>query len=232
MRTIGNDLLRIRTDLAATQAQVAREAGIDRSHLTRIEAATTNASVETLISVATALGADVSVRIYPGSGPRLTDRHQARMLEMLLRRLAPVWRAHLEVPVFRPARGFVDAVFERIDHPLLIVSEAQSTLPRLEQQIRWAAEKAASMGSSDLVGPGRIPAISKLLILRSTASTRELARTFQATLRAAYPARSSDAVASLVEGAHWPGDAIIWIRIDGDVVQLLDGPPRGVALGR
>lgn len=67
VRTIGSDLFRIRTDLAATQAQVAREAGIDRSHLTRIEAGMTNATVETLISIATAMGADFSVRIYPGS---------------------------------------------------------------------------------------------------------------------------------------------------------------------
>lgn len=232
VRTIGNDLFRIRTDLAATQAHVAREAGIDRSHLARIEAGTTNASVETLISVATAMGADLSLRFYPGSGPRLTDRHQARMIEALLRDLAPAWRPHLEVPVFRPARGFVDAVFERLDRALLVVSEAQSTMPRLEQQIRWAAEKAASVGSSDLVGPGPLPAVSKLLILRSTTSTRELARSFQSTLRAAYPARSRDAVASLLEGAPWPGDAIVWIRIEGDRVDVLDGPPRGVTLGR
>ena len=232
VRTIGNDLYRIRTDSAATQARVAREAGIDRSHVARIEAATTNASLETLVAVATAMGADLSLRLFPGSGPRLTDRHQARMIEVLLRGLSPAWRPHLEVPVFRPARGFVDAVFERIDIPLLVVSEAQSSLPRLEQQIRWAAEKAASIGSCDLVGPGPMPAISKLLILRSTASMRELARAFEATLRAAYPARSRDAVASLLEGAPWPGDAIIWIRIEGDRVDVLDGPPRGVALGR
>jgi transcriptional regulator with XRE-family HTH domain len=232
VRTIGADLFRIRTDLAATQAHVARASGIDRSHLARIEAGTTNASVETLISVATAMGADVSLRIYPGSGPRLPDRHQARMIETLLRRLAPVWKTHLEVPVFRPARGFIDAVFERTDHPLLIVSEAQSTLPRLEQQIRWAAEKAASIGSSDLVGPGPMPAVSKLLILRSTASTRDLARIFESTLRAAYPTRCHDAVASLLEGGPWQGDAIVWIRIEGDRVDVLDGPPRGVALGR
>ncbi len=232
VRTIGDDLFRIRTDLAATQAQVAREAGIDRSHLTRIEAGTTNASVETLISVATALGADVSVRLYPGRGPRLTDRHQARMIETLLRQLASVWRPHLEVPVFRPARGFVDAVFERLDRPLLVVSEAQSTLRRLEQQIRWAEEKSSSIGSSDLVGPGPLPAVSKLLILRSTATTRDLARAFEATLRTAYPAPSRAAVASLLDGAAWPGASIVWIRIDGDRVDVLDGPPRGVVLGR
>lgn len=232
VRTIGNDVYRIRTDGGVTQARVAHEAGIDRSHMGRIEAATTSASLETLVAVATAMGADLSVRFFPGSGPRITDRHQARMIESLLRGLSSAWRAHLEVPVFRPARGYVDVVFERRDHPLLVVSEAQSTLPRLEQQIRWAAEKAASIGSSELVGPGPTPATSKLLILRSTASTRELARSFEATLQAAYPARSHDAVASLLQGSPWPGDSIIWIRIEAERVEILDGPPRGVALGR
>lgn len=232
VRTIGNDLLRIRTDTAASQAQVAREAGIDRSHLGRIEAGYANASLETLAAVATAMGADLSIRFFPGSGPRITDRHQARMIEALLRALSPAWKPHLEVPVFRPARGFVDVVFERIDRPLLVVSEAQSTLPRLEQQIRWAAEKAASIASSDLVGHGPMPAISKLLILRSTAVTRDLARSFEATLRVAYPVRARDAVASLLEGAPWPGDAIVWVRIDGESVEIIDGPPRGVSLGR
>jgi transcriptional regulator with XRE-family HTH domain len=232
VRTIGNDVFRIRRDSAASQAQVAREAGIDRSHLARIEAGTANASLETLVAVAAAMGADLSVRFFPGSGPRITDRHQARMIETLLRLLSPAWRPHLEVPVFRPARGFVDAVFERIDRPLLVISEAQSSLPRLEQQIRWAAEKAASIASSDLVGPGPVPATSKLLILRSTAATRDLARSFESTLRVAYPTRSRDAVASLIEGAPWPGDAIVWIRIEGESVEVLDGPPRGVTLGR
>jgi transcriptional regulator with XRE-family HTH domain len=232
VRGIGTDLCRIRTDGSASQARVAHEAGIDRSHLGRIEAGTTNASLETLVAVATAMGADVSVRFFPGSGPRITDRHQARMIEALLRGLSHAWRPHLEVPVFRPARGYVDAVFERTDDPLLVVSEAQSTLPRLEQQIRWAAEKAASIGSSELVGSGPIPATSKLLIVRSTASTRELARSFEATLRTAYPARSRDAVRSLLRGSPWPGDAIIWIRIEGERVEILDGPPRGVAVGR
>jgi hypothetical protein len=40
------------------------------------------------------------------------------------------------------------------------------------------------------------------------------------------------AVNALRTGAPWPGDAIVWVRIDGDRVELLDGPPRGVTLGR
>lgn len=232
VRSIGRDLLRVRTDAGATQRQVANLAGIDRSHYSRIEAGTANASVETLTSISAALGADLSVRFYPGTGPRLTDRHQARMIEVLLRRLHPIWRAHLEVPVVRPARGVIDVVLERGPDDLLIAAEAYSELRRLEQQIRWSAEKAASLGSSDLVGPGPLPTVSRLLVLRSTATTRELARQFQATLHAAYPARTCDILAALVDGSPWPGAGIAWIRIDGDRIELLAGPPRGVPLGR
>ena len=59
------------------------------------------------------LGADISVRLYPGTGPRLTDRHQARMVEILLRSLSDDWRPHVEVPVSRPSRGVIDVVLER-----------------------------------------------------------------------------------------------------------------------
>jgi transcriptional regulator with XRE-family HTH domain len=231
-RGIGRDLLRIRTDAAATHGQVAALAGIDRSHYSRIEAGTANPSLETLAAIATALGADVSVRFYPGTGPRLTDRHQARMIETILRSLGADWRPHVEVPVSRPVRGVIDAVLERPAERLLVATEAYSELRRLEQQIRWSAEKAASLGSSDLVGPGPVPDGSRLLVLRSTAATRELARQFESTLRAAYPARTIDVIRALRDGAGWPGQGIAWIRIEGERVELLEGPPRGVQLGR
>jgi hypothetical protein len=154
------------------------------------------------------------------------------MVEEVLRQLDPIWRPHLEVPVSHPSRGVIDAVFERRDQPLLVISEFQSTLPRLEQQLRWIAEKARAISSSDVVGPGPVPPTSRLLVLRSTASTRALARQFEFTFRAAYSAPARDAVASLMSGTPWPGDSIVWVRIDGDRVELLDGPPRGVSLGR
>lgn len=232
VRSFGRDALRLRTDTGATQAQVSDLAGIDRSHYSRIEAGTANASLETLVAISTVLGADISVRLYPGTGPRLTDRHQARMVEILLRSLSDDWRPHVEVPVSRPSRGVIDAVLERPAARLLVATEAYSELRRLEQQIRWSADKAASLGSSDLVGPGPEFTASRLLVLRSTAATRQLARAFEATLHAAYPARTADVLAALRDRADWPGPGIVWIRIEGERVEVLDGPPRGVPLGR
>src|SRR5262245_25900893 len=226
VRRLADDLARARADAGASMTTVAEVAGLHRGQVGRIERAETRPTLETLVAHATALGAEVSIRIYTGTGPRLTDRHQARMVECVLRELHPVWRPHLEVPVPRPVRGVVDAVFDRTDIPLRVVAEFQSTLPRLEQHLRWMAEKAEAIAAS-----GGLPT-SRLLVLRSTEATRSIARQFEATLRTAYPVRTNDAVESLRTGSPWPGPALVWVRIDGDTTVLLDGPPRGVTLGR
>ena len=126
----------------------------------------------------------------------------------------------------RPVRGVVDAIFARADAPLRVIAAFQSMLPRLEQQLRWMGEKSDAIARTDG------GTVSRLLVLRSTEATRQIARQFESTLRIAYPARTRDAVDSLRTGAPWPGAAIVWIRIDGDKTALIDGPPRGVGLGR
>lgn len=231
-RAIGADLTRLRIDAPSSIARLAATAGLDRAYVGRIEAGTANPSLNTLIALAIALGADLSVRFYPGTGPRLTDRHQARMIETVLRRLTRDWIAHLEVAVSRPSRGVIDLVLERPQRRLLVIGEVYSAIARLEQQIRWSSEKAASIASSNIVGLGPAWTVSRLLVLRSTASNRDVARSFAASLQAAYPARTRDAVAALVDGGDWPGPALVWVAIEGERVELLNGPPRGVPVGR
>jgi DNA-binding XRE family transcriptional regulator len=231
-RKVGEDLERLRIEAAVSKASTARAAGIDRSFYGRIERGDAHPSLETIEAAAIVLGGDVSVRIYRGTGPRLVDRHSARMTQALLASAAAVWRPHLEVAVWRPVRGVIDAVLSRRRPDLFVLTEFVSTLARLEQQIRWHAEKADAVGSSRLARDGSPPPTSKLLVVRSTASNRDITRQFETMLRTAYPARTADAMAALTTGSPWPGDAIIWVRIDGDTVHLLPGPPRGVGLGR
>ena len=116
----------------------------------------------------------------------------------------------------------------------MVATEVQSRLDRVEQLIRWASEKARSVPSSQLwsTRPDE-PTIHRLLVIRSTAATREIARRFEATLRAAYPARGLDIYRALTTpDAPWPGNGILWADLRGDTVRILDRPPRGVALGR
>ena len=213
--------------------RLAAASGVSQPHLSQILAGDREPSISVLTAIGNALGGDVSIRFYPTTGPAIHDRGQARIVEELLRIAAPVWRGDPEVAVNRPARGFIDVVFDSQALGTIVATEVQTRIDRLEQQLRWAQDKASSLPSADLwpyLDGDR--AISRMLILRSTATNRELARRFEATLRAAYPARAEDVFASLTSGTAWPGPGILWADVTGDVVRILDRPPRGVPVGR
>lgn len=228
------DLERMRLDAGATISAVARAAGVSQPHLSQILAGRREPSISVLVAVSTALGSDLSVRSYPRAGPRLRDAVQAPIVEELCRIADPRWRRSVEVQVHRPARGFIDVVFDDLAQPVIVATEVQSRVDRLEQQLRWSADKAASLPSSDLWAfiPGQ-PSVSRLLVLRSTVPTRDLARRFSATLAASYPAPTIDVYRSLTgHDAPWPGAGILWATVTGDSVRILERPPRGVELGR
>lgn len=84
-----------------------------------------------------------------------------------------------------------------------------------------------------MLSGARPTTISQLLVLRNTRANREVVRTFEATLRLAYPARASDAIRALREVAvPWPGAALLWADVSDGGARILAGPPRGVDVGR
>jgi transcriptional regulator with XRE-family HTH domain len=237
-RRVGGDIRRLRIDANLSQRAVAAAAGIDHGYLSLIEAGAREPSFGVLSSIGEVLGADLHVRLYPTTGPRIHDRIQAAMVEALFATLHSRWRRQAEVPVRRPARGYVDAVLASSEDRLVIATEAQSELRRLEQQLRWASDKAESLPSSvawpALVGGDeQRTMISRLLLLRSSRTMRELARTFALTLQAAYPASTADVYHALTTSDRsWPGAGILWVDLVGGRGRILDRPPRGVSIGR
>lgn len=214
-------------------AGLARAVSVHPTHLTRIEAGSVIASIPVLTAIGVALGCDTSFRYFEGAGPRLHDRLQAPMTEGLLRRLdGGRWAPQLEVPITDPGRGVIDVVIDERRAPLAIATEIQSRIDRLEQQIRWMAEKADGLAARRRA-MGQHQIVSRLLVLRSTTESREIARRFERTLTTAYPARATDVVQALTtRDAPWPGAGLVWMRVESGVAHLLDGPPRGVSLGR
>jgi len=213
---------------------VAEAAGIHPSYLRLIELGRRDPSAKILTRIAAALGADMGLRVFPRSGPVLRDRFQARMIETLLRLLPADWTPYPEVPVSRPVRGVVDLVAVRPATSQVISIEAQSEVRRLEQQLRWASEKTDALPSATIwpevlrtcVGQ---PRVSRILVLRSTVATRSLARMFATTLNAAYPAAAGELRAALLDpAAPWPGNGILWMKVDGSETSTLRGVPRGV----
>jgi transcriptional regulator with XRE-family HTH domain len=221
--SLAEDVRRLREDAGVSRADVSNAAGIDISYLRRIEDGLERPSIDAYAKIARALGADLSARMYPNTGPAIRDRHQARMLEALLAHLHPRWSRYTEVPVRRPSRGWIDAVLHEPREGTVVATEIQSELRRLEQLIRWSAEKADSLPSWERwVHLGERATTSRLLIVRSTRTTRAVARDFAAQLLAAYPAHPQDAIAALNGTAAWPGPALIWARLEPGRVVILD----------
>ena len=224
---IGEEVRRLRLDAGVTLRDLAAVTGLDASHIARIEKGTIHASVPALTSLSIALGADLSLRFYAGSGPRIHDRLQTPMLDALIRTLAACWTPRLEVVVPGPRRGVADIVLTDRGRPQVVVGEAQSEFRRIEQQLRWMAEKSAAFEKAEVDR-----SVSRLLIVRSTQATRAVVRAYAATFDTAYPARTTDVVASLTGGTPWPGAGIVWMRVARGTAELLPFPPRGVPVGR
>jgi len=211
---------------------VAERAGIDFGYLAQVERGDREPSISVLAAVAEVLGADLSIRLYPNTGPIVRDHIQARVVEELLRIAHPRWRRMTEVPVYKPARGRIDVVLHDPQPAVVIATEVHSQMRRLEQQLGWARLKAESLPSSDFWRFADSPTVGQLLVIRSTRATRELARRFESTLRSAYPASVAAVFATLVGTSPWPGNGLLWADVTGDAVRILDRPPRGVVLGR
>jgi transcriptional regulator with XRE-family HTH domain len=224
-RKVAEDVDGLRLDAGISVAELGRASGVDPAFLRRILNGVERPSLDTYARLAVALGADLSTRLYPTTGPAIRDRHQAPMLEALLRERHPRWHPFTELAVRRPSRGWIDAALHDPREGLIVASELQSELRRLEQLVRWSIEKAASLPSWDgwtRLGE-REPRVERLLVVRRTRATRAVAVEFAGQLRVAYPAHPDDALEALRGTSPWPGAAMVWAVVERGHARLVPG---------
>jgi transcriptional regulator with XRE-family HTH domain len=218
------NLRQAREDAGLSQRRLSLAAGLGTTAVHQVEAGDHEPSIGVLARIAAALGGELSVRYYPGTGPPIRDHLQAAMLQELLAVRHPRWSASPEVWVTSPVKGVIDLLLD--EERTRVVCEAQSQLRRIEQQVRWLFAKVAA-----LEGDGARPA-SGLLLLRDCAATRRVAIQYASLLASAFPARHADAVAALLGDAPWPGPAIVWMQVIAGRASIRTAPPRGVSVGR
>jgi len=221
------DLARLMSDGGIGVTALARASGISHGYLSDILAGRVAPSFEVCARLAVPLGADLAARLYPNTGPVIRDRHQARILEALLRLLHPRWRPFLEATVWKPVRGAIDAVLLDPVASVVVACEIESDLRRIEQTIRWSKEKAEALSSWSgwpgvLGAGGAAPRVSNLLIVRRTRANRSTAADFARQLTLAYPAHPADAVAGLRSESPWPGGAMVWTVLERDRVRFVE----------
>jgi transcriptional regulator with XRE-family HTH domain len=107
-RAFGLDLRRQLEDAGLSQAALAKAAHLSPAQVSRILAGSESPSLHAMAALSVGLDGKLVVRVEPGTGPRIRDRFQARMVEALIRELNLRWKRFLEVAVYRPVRGYVD----------------------------------------------------------------------------------------------------------------------------
>lgn len=215
-------LARLLSDSGLSIRQLAAAAGLSERYVARILAGTERPTVEAYGRLTAVLGADLHVRAYANTGPAIHDRHQAPILECLLAARHPL--PFTEVGVLRPSRGWIDVAFHEPRERLLVATEIQGAIDRLEQLVRWSAAKAAALPSWDgWAQLGDEPATSQLLVVRRTRGTRQVASDFERQLRVAYPAHPDDALAALTGTTPWPGAALLWATVERGSARLVPG---------
>ena len=220
------DLERLIADAGISHAELARAAGISPGYLADMFTGNAEPSFGTTARLAVPLGADLSVRLYPNTGPTIRDRHQARIFEALLAMLGGAWRAYAEATVWKPVRGAIDAVLHDPRQELIVCTEIESDMRRIEQTLRWSREKMEALPSWSgwpgvLARAGEEPRLSQLLVVRRTRANRRIVENFQRQLALAYPAHPEDALAALAGDKAWPGSALVWAQIERDRVRFV-----------
>jgi transcriptional regulator with XRE-family HTH domain len=228
-RQLAVDIRRMRADVGLSQVRLAAEARIAQSYLSRIESDEAVPSLEIYGRIATALGADLACRVYPNTGPAVHDRHQVAIARALLKVLHPRWQRWPEVAVRRPARGWIDLVLNDATEREVIACEIESELRRLEQLLRWSAEKAASLPSASEwpYGLDETVGVSRLLVIRATRRNRDLAREFDEVIAAAFPGSPASDLAAVSGTGRWPGPALLWAHASDAGYRISASPAPG-----
>jgi len=122
---LADDLRTARLDRGVSQRALAAAIAIDHGDLSRIEAGRIVPSLATLTLIATALGFEPGLKLFPATGPRVHDRVSAPMTDALLAIAHQRWQPRLEVAVTRPARGVIDVVLTEEHEPDVVATEIQ-----------------------------------------------------------------------------------------------------------
>jgi transcriptional regulator with XRE-family HTH domain len=192
---LGQALRDARRAAGLSQQTVARRAGTSQAGLSRTERGRRSATLDDLAVLASAVGLDLVVRLFPGPDP-VRDLAHVRLLARLQLEL-PGLEWSTEVPLPNPGdQRAVDAVVHL--GSLRIGFELETQVVDAQALVRRLALKQRDAGLTAMV-----------LVLADTRSNRAALVASTATLRAAFPRSTTEVVAALRAGHAPLGNGIV-----------------------
>ena len=184
----GSEFRETRIGLGLSQAHVGAAVGISPAQVSRIERGVLrHVAVEDLVSIATVLGLDLSVRTFP-AGPPIRDVAHLTLLERLRERCGATLRWRVEVPLAIPADQRAWDATLSVDGETVAI-EAETRLRDIQALVRRIALKQAD----DHV-------VRVILLVAESRGNRDALRVGRIEIDAAFPLRSRDVLAALASG--------------------------------
>jgi transcriptional regulator with XRE-family HTH domain len=192
----GRAMRELRVKRGWRQEDLARHAGLSRGAVARVEQGRGDRlTIQTVERLITALGARFVWRIdWNGEAlDRLLDQSHASVVELVVRVLAANGWLCVSEASFNVygERGSIDVLaYHPLRQALLVVEvksflgDMQATLMVFDRKARLAADIARARGWTPRT-------VSKLLAIRDGSTARRRVREFDATLRSAFPDRST-----------------------------------------
>jgi transcriptional regulator with XRE-family HTH domain len=194
---LGREIHDARVTRGLSQATAARAAGLTQSQVSRIERGLCpTVTINALGRLASAVGLDLSIKVYPGGQP-LRDRAHIALLERFRRAAGSAWSWSSEVPL--PIAGDRRA-WDRVMHGagITIGVEGETRPTDMQELGRRLALKKRDGGVDRLI-----------LVLANTDWCRRIVRLND--LDAAFPVPGRVALRALAVGRDPGGDAIVLI---------------------
>jgi transcriptional regulator with XRE-family HTH domain len=186
--------LRLRAGL--TQRGVARAIGVSKATYGRIERSQVREiGLVRATLITSILGADLSVKTFPG-GPPIRDQAHAALLVRFERRVPSVWRVSHESPM--PIAGDQRAWDLRLDGPVSIGVEAETRPTDLQ-----ALERAIHLKQRDS-STRRV-----ILLVADTERNRALLRVMVPVVRPSFPLSTREVLQALREGRDPGADGLV-----------------------
>jgi len=204
IQRLGTEVRMARVAEGMSQAAVASRARVSQTSVGRLEAGGSRLSVMIIGSVFSALGMDLSLRAFPGSGVRLRDSGQIALTELIRVESSPQLAAEPRAPVGDHHGQAADVLL--VGRSFGIHIEAESVLVDLQAQLRKGQLKRD--GLERKAGAQ----LAFVMALRESERNRCAVRGVGNVVRAALPAPPREVLAALRGGLALTRDGLLWIR--------------------
>lgn len=188
-----------------TQRAIGSRSGVSQAFESEIERGTGKASLETLATIAEAVGGRLVVRVIPGNGVSLRDSGQISIVQAIMAECHRRWEHTIEMPIGTPpdlrAADLVSQTPEEVD--MIEVERGW-----FDHQAQYRPLQLKREALAERLGRP----VNLIIALVDSERTRRALSGMNRILDETLPVPSRRIWASLRSGTPIGGDGILWIR--------------------